>query len=490
MELQMMKSFILLLIMNVSIWANPVLYNVLDYGAETDGKTLSTEAIQNAVNACAQVGGGKVIVPPGKYLTGPIILKSNVHIEIMTGAILYAHENIDQYPAVPGRYEGIEKRTYASLFTGHDLHNVSITGRGILNGQGKVWWDAHLKTKEIREKHNIVDREPLNPPKSPLKWPRPRVINLYRCNNVLIRDLTILDSPSWTIHPVYCKNVTIENITIKQPYESPNTDGINPESCNYVRITNCFIDCGDDCITIKSGYNEDGRRVNIPCQNIVIANCTFAHGRSAIGIGSETSGGVRNVAISNCIFQDTYRGLRIKTARGRGNTVENIRATNIVMDNVETGISIDMRYNEDELIKLPVDETTPFFKNIRYSHISGINIKKAGEILGLPESPINGITLTDVFLSAETGLEVDFVQDLTMQEVEINTEQGSPLKISNSKDLNIDNFDSKNSENDTPIIVVENISDAVFSQRRLSENPKSFLLEKGNNNEVEILQYK
>ena len=157
------------------------------------------------------------------------------------------------------------------------------------------------------------------------------MINLYRCNNVLIRDLTILDSPSWTIHPVYCENVTVDNITIIQPYESPNTDGINPESCKDVRIFNCFVDCGDDCITIKSGYNEDGRRVNKPCENIAITNCTFAHGRSSIGIGSETSGGVRNVVISNCVFKDTYRGLRIKSARGRGNVVENIRASNIVL---------------------------------------------------------------------------------------------------------------------------------------------------------------
>ena len=478
---------IILLTGSIYALADNLYFNIMDYGANPAGKTLSTEAIQDAVDACEKAGGGKVVVPPGKYLTGPVFLKSNVHVEVLAGAVLLAHQNIEKYPAVDGRWEGIERKVYASLFTGHDLQNVSITGRGTLDGQGEVWWDAHHKNRDMRAKANIKGREPGNPPGSPLKWPRPRVINLYRCNNVLIRDLTILDSPAWTIHPVYCENVTVENITIIQPYESPNTDGINPESCKNVRILNCFVDCGDDCITIKSGYNEDGRRVNIPCENIIIANCTFAHGRSAIGIGSETSGGVRNVAISNCVFKDTYRGLRIKTSRGRGNVVENIRASNIVMDNVGTGISLDMFYGNDDETPGPVDETTPHFRNIRYCHITGTNIKKAGEIWGLPEAPMEGVTLIDVNLTAETGLEMKFTKDIDFHDVEINAQKGPAVSISTSSGVELDNVTTKQPLKDTPVIIVENVKDVVLRDCKAVENTDIFLEKRGDGNEVELI---
>ena len=479
----------LMLILAINNTGISQIYNVKEFGVIPDGKTINTEAIQKAIDECEKSGGGKVIFPAGEYLTGPLFLKSNVHIEIMAGAKICAIDDINSYPVIDGLWEGIPRKVYASLFTGHNLNNISITGRGIIDGKGQKWWELALITKDMRKKAGIVEREPENPPGSPIKYRRPRVINLYNCKNILIRDVTILNSPSWTIHPVYCENITIDNISIIQPYESPNTDGINPESCKNVRISNCFVDCGDDCVTIKSGYNEIGRRINIPCENIVITNCTFANGRSAVGIGSETSGGVKNVLISNCVFQNTYRGLRIKTGRGRGNTVENIRATNIIMDNVGTGISIDMYYDDKDESKKPVDETTPFFKNIRYSHISGINIKKAGEIFGLPEAPVEGLTFDDVILSAETGMEVKFVKDLSFREVEINVQKGPALTIRDSDGLHIRNFCSKNYNTEVPAIVVENVSKAIFNLEKYSGNPEEFLKKKGNNNEVRIVNF-
>ena len=479
----------LMLILAINNTGISQIYNVKEFGVIPDGKTINTEAIQKAIDGCEKSGGGKVIFPAGEYLTGPLFLKSNVHIEIMSGAKIYAIDDINSYPVIDGLWEGIPRKVYASLFTGHNLNNISITGRGIIDGKGQKWWELALITKDMRKKAGIVEREPENPPGSPIKYRRPRVINLYNCKNILIRDVTILNSPSWTIHPVYCENITIDNISIIQPYESPNTDGINPESCKNVRISNCFVDCGDDCVTIKSGYNEIGRRINIPCENIVITNCTFANGRSAVGIGSETSGGVKNVLISNCVFQNTYRGLRIKTGRGRGNTVENIRATNIIMDNVGTGISIDMYYDDKDESKKPVDETTPFFKNIRYSHISGINIKKAGEIFGLPEAPVEGLTFDDVILSAETGMEVKFVKDLSFREVEINVQKGPALTIRDSDGLHIRNFCSKNYNTEVPAIVVENVKEAIFNSEKFTGKPEEFLQKKGNNNEVRIVNF-
>jgi len=472
----------LLVMCHLVFAGNKLFYNVQDFGAVPDGKTLCTEAIQSAVDACAKAGGGKVIFPAGKYVTGPIFLKSNVHVEISAGATVLADTNINAYPAFHGRWEGIERKVYASLFTGSYLKNISITGRGTLDGQGRVWWRAHEITRQLRKKAGRTARRDDNPPEAPLKWPRPRMINLYNCENVLIRDLTIINSPSWTIHPVYCTNVTVENISIIQPYESPNTDGINPESCNNVRIFNCFVDCGDDCITIKSGYNEEGRRIGIPCQNVVISNCTMAHGRSAVAIGSETSGGVKNVAISNCVFQNTYRGLRMKTARGRGNVVENIRASNIVMDHVGTGISLTMFYSGKDETPQPVTEATPFFRNIRYSHITGTNIKQAGEIIGLPEAPMQGVTLMDVNLSAETGLIVKFTKDIDFHDVEINVQNGPALQMSSSEDVELDNVTTKTSLQNTPVIVFQKIRDAIVRNCRASSGTAIFLQLEGTGN--------
>lgn len=483
-QLDFKKTAMLLFILGFSGIIRAQVLSIVEFGAVPDGRTVNTRAIQKAIDECERSGGGKVVFPAGEYLTGPLFLKSNVHIEIMAGAKLYALDKLRGYPVIDGLWEGLPTKVYASLFTGQDLNNISITGRGVIDGQGQKWWELALITREMRKKAGILDREAENPPGSPLKYRRPRVINLYNCNNVLIRDITILNSPAWTVHPVYCENVTIDNISIIQPYESPNTDGINPESCKNVRIINCFVDCGDDCVTIKSGYNETGRKINRPCENIVVSNCTFAHGRSAVGIGSETSGGVRNVVISNCVFQNTYRGLRIKTGRGRGNTVENIRATNITMDHVGTGISIDMYYDDKDETKRPVDETTPFFKNIRYSHISGINIRKAGEISGLPEAPVEGLTFEDVVLSAETGMEVKFVKDLSFIEMGIDVKEGPALKLRDSENLYIRNFASGNRNTYEPVIVVENVNDAVFSGEKMHHLPDNFFLKKGSNSNV------
>ena len=361
----MKKAYLFLICSMMPLMMLGQYFNVNDYGA-IGNHTLCTEAFQKAIDTASDRGGGKVIVPAGDYVSGPLFLRSNIEFEVCSGATIYFSNDIANTPIINGSWEGIERKVYASLFTGHDLKNVTITGRGRIDGQGKAWWDAFWETDKMRTAAGIREREPENPEGSPLKYPRPRMINLYRCENVKIADLTITNSPSWTVHPVYCRNVIIDGISIIQPYESPNTDGIDPDCCNGVRISNCYIDCGDDCITLKSGYNEHGRKKGIPCENIVISNCTFAHGRSAVGIGSEMSGGIKNVTVMNCVFKGTLRGLRVKTGRGRGGTVENIFASGIIMENLREGISIDMGYEGVSGKIYPVTESTPFFKNIRF----------------------------------------------------------------------------------------------------------------------------
>src|SRR6516164_4642836 len=344
----MKKNLFLALVLSAipALHAAESFYDVKNYGAVADGQTLTTEALQKAINACAAQGGGKIVIPAGRYLTGPLFLKSHIQVEIEAGAVLLGSTNFADYPTIDGRWEGIERKVYASLFTGKNLDHVSITGPGTIDGQGPVWWAAQRKTGEARRRAGLVGREPENPSDAPLRWPRPRMIYLQNCTNVLLRDLTILNSPSWNVHPVYCLHVTLDNLTIISPAISPNTDAVDPDSCRDVRISNSYFDVGDDDIVIKSGYNEDGRRVGIPCEDIEINNCTFAHGHGGVVIGSETSGSVRNVTVANCVFDGTLRGLRVKTALGRGGVIENFRASNLVMRNiVETAFSITAAYD-------------------------------------------------------------------------------------------------------------------------------------------------
>ena len=447
-------------LMPLSVFAQ--YFNVKDYGAQGN-KKLCTIAIQKAIDAAAKAGGGRVIVPAGEYLSGPLFLRSNIVFEVCSGATIYFHDDIADTPVIMGSWEGIERKVYASLLTGHDLENVTITGRGRIDGQGKAWWDAYWETDKIRTEKGIREREPENPEGSPLKFPRPRMINLYRCTNVQISDISITNSPAWTIHPVYCRNVNIQGVSIIQPYESPNTDGINPESCNGVRISNCYVDCGDDCVTIKSGYNEHGRKVGIPCENITIMNCTFAHGRSAVGIGSEMSGGVRNVTVMNCVFKGTLRGLRVKTGRGRGGIVENLLANGIVMENLREGISIDMGYEGTTDKVFPVTEETPFFKNIRYSNITGCNIEQAINIVGLQEAPPQDILLENIRLECKQGLVANHVERLTLRNVELLSSDGkSPFSITNGARLVLDNLSSSQLSKEYPMLDLKMASGTVL----------------------------
>jgi len=428
---------------------------------------------------------GKVIVPTGKFLTGPIFLKSHINFEVTAGATLLGHTNIDDYPGVAGRWEGIERKVYASLLTGHDLKNVSITGRGTIDAQGKVWWQAHEKNRALRRQHGLSGREPDNPPDSPLKWPRPRVINLYRCKNVLIRDLTILDSPAWTVHPVYCEDVTVDNLTIIQPYESPNTDGINPDSCKNVRISNCYIDVGDDCITIKSGYNQDGRRVGIPCENIVVTNCTFVHGRGGVVIGSEMSGDVRNVAVSNCVFDGTLRGLRAKTGHGRGGVVENLRATNCIMRNIQdAAFSVTMSYGGSREGAIPeVTEETPTFRNIHWSNITIFDSNRTASIYGMPEMPLQNFSLSNIHVvSAKTGITCSTARGIVFDNVIVNADSGPALQVKDVHDLEVRCFTTHKPNPNTPVVVFENVKNALVQDCSAVKGTGAFLALKGSEN--------
>jgi polygalacturonase len=463
----------------------PYVVNVLDFGAVGDGKKLSTAAIQAAINACAAAGGGKVRVPPGKYLTGPIFLRSNLEFELLAGATLLGSTNFSDYPTIAGWWEGLERRIYASMITGIDLDNVAITGQGTLDGQGAVWLEAWGKTEELRRKLGLRGREPENPPGSPLPWPRPRMINLYRSRKVLIRDLTIHDSPSWTVHPVLCDDVDIQGLTILNPPHSWNTDGIDPESCRNVRIRDCYISTGDDCIMLKSGYKQIPGKPFMPTENVAVTNCTFNAGGCGVGIGSETAGGVRNVAISNCACDGTTCGLYFRTARGRGNVVENVSAVNVVMRNLEeTGIVFSMFYeDEDRGTAHPVDIRTPVFRNFHCSDILLDGAKGSVVIEGLPESPIQQLSLENVFVqAAEKGISCYQVHGFSLSNALVNSNSGPAIECKNIVDLELARVRAPNLEAKVPAIVMENVRGAMVQSCSTAENSPTLLQVKGGGN--------
>jgi hypothetical protein len=424
------------------------LFNVLDYGAVADGKTPAANAIQKAVDACAAAGGGTVHFPAGRYLSGAILLKSNVTLHIGEGATLLASTNFDDFPPIkPGWKIQSDDTIRSSLITGLDLENIAITGRGTLNGQGKPWWQALRQDSNRNQGQEKI-----------LTYGRPRVINLYRCRNVLIQGVTIVDSPSWTVHPVGCENLVVDGISIINPEDSPNTDGVNPESCRNVRIANCFIDTGDDCITLKSGRDEQGRSKARPTENVTITNCVTYRGHGAVVIGSEMSAGVRNVTASNIVCVGTDRAVRIKSTRGRGGVVENIRFSNFVVENVKEPISITAFYTKTD--PEPVSERTPVFRDIAISHFTIKNSPCMAKIFGLPEMPIHRLTISDVVADTEVGLVCDSAAGLDLHNVQLNVDKGPAFDLRNCKNLELSGIKTTKPHAEAPVIRLENIEAA------------------------------
>jgi polygalacturonase len=455
-------------------------YDVSTYGAVGNGATLATAGIQKAVDACAANGGGKVVIPAGRYVSGAIFLKSRVEIELESGAVLLCSTNFADYPAIDGRWEGIERKVYASLFTGRALEHVSITGRGVIDGQGQVWWAANRKTGDLRKKLGLQGREPENPPDAPLRWPRPRMINLYNCTNILIRDITLLNSPSWNVHPVYCENMTVDNVTITAPADSPNTDAVDPDSCRDVRISNCRFDVGDDCVVIKSGYNENGRRVGIACEDILVSNCTFLHGHGGVVIGSEMSGSVRNVAVVNCAFDGTQRGLRVKTALGRGGVIEYFRASNLVMRNIsDAAFSITAAYGDGQsgsATGKPAPEAIPVMRHIHWNGVSISNTKKVADLSGLEPSPLEDLSLTDVqAVGANTGIHCENVKGLRFENLDVQAASGPAIEALKASNISVRRMTVPHPNGDAPVFSFREVTGALVSECTVPSGTGVFL---------------
>jgi polygalacturonase len=409
-------------------------FDITKFGAAGDGKTDCTAAFRKAIAACAQAGGGRVVAPEGSYLTGPVHLRSNVNLHVSKGATLLFSTDPGKYlPPVFTRWEGIECMNYSPLIYAFEQQDIAVTGEGVLDGQAgnRFWWPwkgrANFGWKKGEPNQDAARDRLIAMAEKRAPVPervfgnqdclRPQFIQPYRSKNVLIEGLTIRNSPMWEIHPVLCTNVTVRGVTVVS--HGPNNDGCNPESCRDVLIENCVFDTGDDCIALKSGRNEDGRRLAAPIENVIVRGCTMKDGHGGVTIGSEISGDARNIFAENCKMDSPNldRVLRIKTNAMRGGVVENIYMRNVEVGQVaDAVVHVDFYYEEgDKGPHLPV------VRNIDVRNLSCKKSRYAVYLRGFPKAPIRGVRIEQcTFDNTAKANVAENVEALSFTKVTIN----------------------------------------------------------------------
>ena len=411
-------------------------FAVTGFGALAGGTNDCTHAFQQAIAACHEAGGGTVTVPAGKFLTGPIHLRSNVELHLSAGAeIIFSDRFEDYLPPVFVRVGGVEIFNYSPLIYAHGCTNIAITGPGKLNGNGKAWWDwSRKETKEYFEmgaQGVPVEKRVFGTPAAAI---RPSFLGFVSCANILLEGFTIGSGPSWTIHPIYCVNTTIRGVHVLT--DGPNNDGIDPDSCRDMLIENCTFDTGDDCVVLKSGYNEDGWRVGRPTVNVLMRHCTSKRGHGGLVIGSEMSGSVSNVFMEDCQFEGTDRAVRIKSRRGRGGVVENVFARNLAVKNMQREVVIlNMDYSSDR--KKASNEKPPVFRNMRIENVTGDSAPTAILIQGLEDSPIQDIQFANVTIKSTKGIVANHAQGLTFVNVQVTPSKGPVFDLTDAAVITI-----------------------------------------------------
>lgn len=465
--------------------------DVTKRGADNSGKTKTSAVINSLIDSLTSKGGGTLYFPSGTYFCGPIILKSNITLNLDAGATLLFSDDFDDYlPMVQSRWEDVRVKTFISPIYARGASNISITGRGHIEGQGKKWWDYWFKVNrenindcKYQKMFDELNAETIrkNPYLQKMKhFFRPSMILFYECNNILIEGVSMSNPPFWTIQPTFSENITIHNITIENPGESPNTDGIDPSSCRNVRISDSHISVGDDCIVIKSGRDEDGREAAMPTENITITNCTMLNGHGGVVIGSEMSGSVRRVTISNCVFEGTDRGIRFKTMRGRGGVVEDIRISNIMMRNiVKEGIVLNMRYHPTE--PEPVSERTPQLRRIHISNVSITDAKNGIAIYGLEEMNVDQVTFSDVFIQTDKGITASYAKNLIFDNVRIDAKTKTPIIFDHCHTIQANGIQLLNTQPETTMFSFDECSMVKISNSFQTAPVETFLKTTGKN---------
>jgi len=457
--------------------------NIADFGGVGDGATLNTGVFAKAIAALAAKGGGKLVIPPGIWLTGPIHLSSNINLHLERGALLKFSGDCKLYPLVVIDLKGEKEVDSTSPISGENLENVAITGDGIIDGGGDSWrpvkrgklsdsdWKTLLKSggvvngngdtwwpnreamtgeklvEQLRKNQclKLEDYEPAH------QFLRPKMLRLINCRKVLLENVTFQNPPNWTLNPSLCEDVSILNVRVHNSPVAQNSDALDLESCRHVIIRDCTFDVGDDGICLKSGKDAAGRRIGVPTEDVLVEGCTVYHAHGGFTIGSEMSGGVRNVRVNNCTFMGTDVGLRFKSTRGRGGVVENIFISNVRMTDISgDAINFNMYYggrfpldeppgNAGTNVP-PVTEETPQFRDIHIENVTCRGAQKAVLLEGLPEMPIRNIHLKNVSITAQTGVVLTDATDIFFDNVQIENNRGPVLNLFRAKNSRFDHL--------------------------------------------------
>ena len=496
--------------------------SITDFGAKSGGQELCTKAFSDAISAVSKEGGGRVVIPRGTWLTGPITLKSNIELYTEAGALVIFSTNKDLYPLVETNFEGFNTFRCTSPINGRNLENIALTGKGIFDGNGGAWravkkdkltnpeWKKLVASggivtddgKSWYPSQQYLDGQKLaemNVPRT-LKtkaefekirdFLRPVMVSLVSCKKVLLDGPTFQNSPAWNIHPLMCEDLTVRNITVRNPWYSQNGDGIDIESCKNSIVHDCSFDVGDDAICIKSGKDKEGRNRKMPTENLIVRNCVVFHGHGGVTVGSEMSSGVKNLHVSNCTFIGTDVGLRFKSNRGRGGIVENIYISNIEMINIPTqAISFNLYYNgrsasEDleagangQAPKLvPVTEETPQFKNI---FIRNVNCKGALlgiQLQGLPEMNLENVELENITIEADNGMTCADAKNVKIKNLTLLTKKTPVIDFMNSINVSVDGLKIKSGIAPMIQILGQSTGNIVFRNSGISNPEKQVVI--------------
>ena len=431
-----------------------------DFGGVGDGVALNTAAFADAMASLEKRGGGRLIVPAGIWRTGPIELKSRIELYVDKDAVIVFDPDQSLYPIIDTNFEGLDVRRCVSPIHATGAHDIAITGGGIIDGSGEFWREVKRvkvsdnQWKEVLRRGGIVSEDGKNwfpdagyaaarATAGSLNYPdpsldelyiktflRPVMVSLRECERVLLQGCTFQNSPCWNLHPLWCKDVTIKDITVRNPHYSANGDGIDIDGCENVILTGSSFDVGDDAICIKSGKDADGRAHGKTCRNLIISDCTVYHGHGGFVVGSEMSGGVENIRVSNCRFIGTDVGLRFKSTRGRGGVVKDIWCDHIYMKDIVTygiifnlyymGVSASEMSKDGESDIQPVDETTPEFRDFHFSDITCAGAEQAVFVNGLPEMPVRNLAISNSNFTADKGVETHYYENVTFDNVIVN----------------------------------------------------------------------
>ncbi|MBP1676786.1 MAG: glycoside hydrolase [Bacteroidetes bacterium] len=464
---------------------------ITEFGAVGDGLTLNTEAFRKAIDHVTAKGGGTVVVPAGVWLTGPIVLKSNVNLYTEVNSYVLFSPDFNQYPIVDAIFEGLNTKRCQSPISAHNATNIAITGSGVFDGSGDAWRPVKKEKMTERQFNALVKKGGVLDDNKKTWFPseaskaaqamcvdqnvpvgantdaewlairdflRPVLLNFVQCKNILLDGVSFQNSPAWNLHPLMSENIILNRVTVRNPWYSQNGDGIDLESCKNSLIVNSSFDVGDDAICMKSGKNEDGRARNMPTENVIVENCVVYHGHGGFVVGSEMSGDVRNIMVKKCTFMGTDVGLRFKSTRGRGGVVENIYIEDINMTDIPTDpLLFDLFYGGKSPAEEDYEEVTdsgqsipevtvetPAFRNIFIRNIVSNNSDRAMFFNGLPEMKVQNVRVENSVFNSRIGAVLNQTSGLVMKNIKIDHKVGDMVQIHNVDNAVLENITDHN----------------------------------------------